>query len=134
MVETFGNAQFYDGEIEEERAMTRSVSEFSFNFNINDYVQTDYIENTHRKWRVQTQAYLINYRTGEVYMSGDTKYIVAIRDTSGRKIFSYVGKTDNVYGGVTFSKVPKKKLCISVSKKKTGEYFLFGKGDTAFLG
>ena len=52
VVETFGNAQFYDGEIEEERAMTRSVSEFSFN--INDYVQTDYIENTHRKWRVQT--------------------------------------------------------------------------------
>jgi len=131
VVETFGNAQFYDGEIEEERAMTRSVSEFSFN--INDYVQTDYIENTHRKWRVQTQAYLRNYRTREADMSGNTKYIVAIRDSSGKKIFSYVGKTDNVYGGVTFSKVPKKRLCISVSKKKTGEYFLFGKGDTAFL-
>lgn len=118
MVETFGNAQFYDGEIEEERAMTRSVSEFSFN--INDYVQTDYIENTHRKWRVQTQAYLRNYRTGEVDMSGDTKYIVAIRDTLGRKIFSYVGKTDNVYGGVTFSKVPKKKVVYFSLKEKDG--------------
>ena len=42
MVETFGNAQFYDGEIEEERAMTRSVSEFSFN--IIDYL-VDEIKN-----------------------------------------------------------------------------------------
>ena len=129
-VETFGNAQFYDGKVEE-GVSTRSVEKFSFN--INDYVQTGYIQNTHSKWRVQTRAYLRHYHSLKKNASGDTNYIVAIRDSSGKKLFSYTGKTDNVYGGVTFSKVPKKKLCISVSKVKKGAWFLYGEGDTQFL-
>ena len=36
-----------------------------FSFNINDYVQTGYIQNTHSKWRVQTRAYLRRYHSLE---------------------------------------------------------------------
>ena len=60
-------------------------------------------------------------------------YTVSIRDASGRALFSYRGKADDVYGGVTFSKVPKRQLRISVSKKKSGNWFLKGEGDTQFL-
>jgi len=130
VVETIGNAEFCEPDTEVRRGK-RSVEYFEFY--INDYVETALITNRNRKWRVQTHAYLRDNLTGETDASGRMTYTVSIRDASGRALFSYRGKTDDVYGGVTFSKVPKRQLRISVSKKKSGNWFLKGEGDTQFL-
>lgn len=132
-VETFGDIEVIEPN-DIDSPVPLSVSNFSFN--IKDKTATDSITNTHSKWRVQTKATLRNYQTGEITISDFYKYKVSVMKGS-KSLFSYIGKADNVYGGLTFSNVPTGvELYIQVSKSGTSypPYdYMYGEGDTEFF-
>lgn len=129
-VETFGNAKFYDGEVEEKPI---PVSIQHFIFYMDHYRYTESINNKYSKWRVQTQACLRNHSTGVMKNDSNSKYIVAVKDSKHNTVCAYEGKADNIYGGLVFNNLPKAKLYIAVSRSSQGDWYLYGKGDTEFL-
>lgn len=129
VIETIGNVELIDPvDIPE----TRSVS--SFSFNINDYTDTEAIENSHAKWQVQTQAVLRDYRTGVTNSDGSCEYTVSVM-RGLKAIASYVGKTDNIKGGLTFSNMPTNvDLYIRIKAGRHPAYeFVYGTGETQFF-
>ena len=133
MIETFGNAELIDPVyIPEDVPDAQSVS--NFEFYINDKTETDAITNEHAKWQVQTQAHLKNYKTGE--KTNDARYTYTVSVVKGSRVLaSYKGKTDNVYGGLTFSQLPTNvNLFIRITAGSHPAYDLIeGYGTTKFL-
>lgn len=106
-----------------------------FEFNINEFVDTDTITNTHAKWQVQTQALLRDYQNGITKPDPNCKYTVSVMK-GNKALASYTGKADNKLGGLTFSKMPiNEELYIRVMVISSHDpyYFLYGHGETRFI-
>lgn len=100
-IETFGDVELINPvDIPETRA---GVGYFTFN--INNYVDTESTRNKSSKWQVQTQAYLRDYRNGNINSDGKYNYTVSVMN-GNKAVASYTGKTDNILGGLTFSNLP----------------------------
>lgn len=130
-VETIGNVKLIDPVYIPE---TRSDVTY-FEFNINEFVNTEAITNKHAKWQVQTQALLRDYQTGNKKTDPNCEYTVSVMK-GNKAIASYVGKADNNLGGLTFSKMPiDAELYIQVvlTGHHDAYYFLYGHGETKFL-
>ena len=78
--------------------------------------------------------HLKNYKTGE--KTNDARYTYTVSVVKGSRVLaSYKGKTDNVYGGLTFSKLPTNvNLFIRITAGSHPAYDLIeGYGTTKFL-
>lgn len=130
IIETFGDVELVEPIFIPE---TRAGVDY-FTFNINNSVETDRTSNTHAKWQVQTQACLRDYRNGNTNSDGKYKYTVSVMK-GNKALASYEGKTDNILGGLVFSKLPTNaNLFIRVKAGTHPAYdFLYGHGETKFL-
>ncbi|MFR5876119.1 MAG: hypothetical protein ACLUFN_06480 [Eubacterium sp.] len=86
----------------------RINSNGSFTFNVRKYLKSGTFTANSTSITIQTKARIYNNGTGKYTTSNSSKFQVVLRKKStGKNMGSYVGKADNIYGGLKFTGLTK---------------------------
>ena len=120
-------------------AVTRMDNDGTFEFEIEKWVKSDNFKATSNKITVQTKA-LVHYENGNIvnnYKSNNVKFKVELISSHNQKVVgSYVGKCDNIKGGLQFDVEKGKQyhLKISVYQSSVGPYeSIKGSGEVYYV-
>lgn len=115
-----------------EKSSSRIASNGNFSFKLRTSLKSDYFKTNGTSVTIQTQARIYSEATEKYRTSNNLKFYVELYEKNGKKIGSYIGMANNIYGGKKFTGLTKGKtyyFLILTIKENIDENFEINKAE-----